>query len=115
MRQGGAFGVGNQKGPQVSLPLAPSTVGPHVTRVTEITSRLTAALADRYTIERRLGEGGMATVYLADVDLQPQGSDLRAPPVRPEVPRSASPNAVAAVIFFSSFSTALAVDTPRYG
>jgi len=40
-------------------------VGPHVTRVTEITSRLTAALADRYTIERRLGEGGMATVYLA--------------------------------------------------
>ena len=27
--------------------------------------RLTAALADRYTIERHLGEGGMATVYLA--------------------------------------------------
>ncbi|MEK6769740.1 MAG: protein kinase [Gemmatimonadota bacterium] len=27
--------------------------------------RLTAALADRYTIERELGQGGMATVYLA--------------------------------------------------
>lgn len=29
-------------------------------------SRLRAALADRYTIERELGAGGMATVYLAD-------------------------------------------------
>ncbi len=27
--------------------------------------RLTAALADRYAIERELGSGGMATVYLA--------------------------------------------------
>ena len=31
----------------------------------EITSRLSTALADRYQIERHLGEGGMATVYLA--------------------------------------------------
>src|SRR5881392_2847621 len=28
-------------------------------------ARLHAALADRYTIERELGRGGMATVYLA--------------------------------------------------
>jgi serine/threonine-protein kinase len=33
--------------------------------MTEITSRLSTALADRYKIERHLGEGGMATVYLA--------------------------------------------------
>ncbi len=33
--------------------------------MTEITSRLSTALADRYKIERHIGEGGMATVYLA--------------------------------------------------
>ncbi len=31
----------------------------------EVPSRLKEALADRYTIERELGAGGMATVYLA--------------------------------------------------
>ena len=32
--------------------------------MTELLDRLTAALADRYKIERHLGEGGMANVYL---------------------------------------------------
>ena len=33
--------------------------------MTDVLDRLTAALADRYTIEHELGAGGMATVYLA--------------------------------------------------
>jgi eukaryotic-like serine/threonine-protein kinase len=33
--------------------------------MTDVLGRLTAALADRYVIERELGAGGMATVYLA--------------------------------------------------
>jgi len=33
--------------------------------VVDLLTRLQAALADRYTIERELGRGGMATVYLA--------------------------------------------------
>jgi serine/threonine-protein kinase len=33
--------------------------------VSQALGRLTAALADRYRIERELGAGGMATVYLA--------------------------------------------------
>ncbi|MCG6954814.1 MAG: protein kinase [Gemmatimonadetes bacterium] len=34
--------------------------------MSDLPSRLTAALADRYRIERELGAGGMATVYLAE-------------------------------------------------
>ena len=34
--------------------------------MTDPVSRLNAALDGRYAIERELGEGGMATVYLAD-------------------------------------------------
>ena len=33
--------------------------------MTDLPSRLAAALADRYRLERELGAGGMATVYLA--------------------------------------------------
>jgi serine/threonine-protein kinase len=33
--------------------------------MSEITERLKTAIADRYVVERELGEGGMATVYLA--------------------------------------------------
>ncbi len=39
--------------------------------MTKITSRLSTALANRYRIERELGSGGMATVYLAE-DLKHQ-------------------------------------------
>jgi serine/threonine-protein kinase len=34
--------------------------------MSKLTERLKAALADRYRVERELGQGGMATVYLAD-------------------------------------------------
>ena len=33
--------------------------------MTELQDRLSAGLADRYTLRRELGRGGMATVYLA--------------------------------------------------
>ena len=33
--------------------------------MTAVHSRLTDALSERYLIERQLGQGGMATVYLA--------------------------------------------------
>ena len=34
--------------------------------MTEITARLSTALADRYAIQEELGAGGMATVYLVE-------------------------------------------------
>ena len=34
--------------------------------MTSTEARLSSALADRYRIERELGQGGMATVYLAE-------------------------------------------------
>ena len=56
---------------QASSPLAVASEGPYRSRALleqrplEDTPRLTAALAGRYAIERELGAGGMATVYLA--------------------------------------------------
>jgi len=38
----------------------------HNSVMSETVERMNAALADRYTIERELGAGGMATVYLAE-------------------------------------------------
>ncbi len=47
--------------------LANKTAIAHLRRMAEEQlDRLRAALADRYAIERELGSGGMATVYLAD-------------------------------------------------
>jgi serine/threonine-protein kinase len=34
--------------------------------MTDALDRLRATLADRYTIERELGSGGMAAIYLAE-------------------------------------------------
>ncbi len=46
--------------------LATVHASPYLSPMPEITARLSTALADRYRIERHLGEGGMATVYLAE-------------------------------------------------
>ncbi len=49
----------------------------------EVTEHLSTALADRYRIERRIGEGGMATVYLAE-DLK-HGRKVALKVLRPEL------------------------------
>ena len=51
--------------------------------VSETLARLTAALADRYRIEREVGAGGMATVYLAE-DLR-HGRQVALKVLRPEL------------------------------
>ena len=47
----------------LNIPTSPATE--KALRVPDPLSRLTTALADRYHIEREVGHGGMATVYLA--------------------------------------------------
>ncbi len=49
----------------------------------DVAVRLTSALADRYRIERELGQGGMATVYLAE-DLK-HGRKVAVKVLRPEL------------------------------
>ena len=51
--------------------------------LTDIQSRLTSALADRYSLEREVGAGGMATVYLAE-DLK-HGRKVALKVLRPEL------------------------------
>ncbi len=45
--------------------MAKSRYKRHLSPMPEITSQLSTALSDRYKIESHIGEGGMATVYLA--------------------------------------------------
>jgi serine/threonine-protein kinase len=52
--------------PRFHLRLAPPGGARQIGAMSEIPTKLTSALADRYRIERELGAGGMATVYLAD-------------------------------------------------
>lgn len=79
------------------LPLGILTLRPHLSRVTDLGS-LTAALANRYRIERELGAGGMATVYLAH-DCK-HGRDVAI-----KVLRAMSPNRSAANASFARSSS----------
>jgi hypothetical protein len=55
----------------------------------DLRSELAAALADRYTIERELGRGGMATVFLALLGEPEKALDQLEPLLK--VPYSLSP------------------------
>jgi hypothetical protein len=63
-------------------------VSPPGTLVTEIHSALAEALRERYVIERQIGRGGMATVYLArdlkhDRQARPASRSVRLSPPPP--------------------------------
>ena len=62
--------------------------------MTEIIERFKAALSDRYAIERELGAGGMATVYLAhaypSAEALARRRRLKAPAARLERPHPVS-------------------------
>ena len=57
--------------------------------MSEMPDRLSAALADRYRLERELGQGGMATVYLAQ-DLK-HGRQVAVKVLRPELAATLGP------------------------
>ena len=57
--------------------------------MTDASRRLSAALAGRYRIERELGAGGMATVYIAE-DLKPHRR-VALKVLRPELARAVGP------------------------
>jgi len=59
--------------------------------MTDPLPRLTAALSAHYRLERELGAGGMATVYLAH-DLK-HDRKVAVKVLRPELARSSAPNA----------------------
>ena len=53
--------------------MSPAASSPYLPLVDDILKRLQASLGDRYAVEREVGRGGMATVYLA-TDLKHQRS-----------------------------------------
>ena len=68
--------------------------------------RLNAALSGRYTIQRKLGEGGMATVYLAE-DLK-HGRKVALKVLKPELAA-----AVGAERFLAEIKTTASLQHPH--
>src|SRR5207245_10876481 len=66
----------------IPVPMMDAASAPR-SRMAEILARLKAALADRYAIDRELGHGGTATVYLAQ-DLK-HGRSVAIKVLRPEL------------------------------
>src|SRR3989440_387937 len=66
----------------IPVPMMDAASAPR-SRMLEILARLKAALADRYAIDRELGHGGTATVYLAQ-DLK-HGRSVAVKVLRPEL------------------------------
>ena len=70
-----------------------------------IDTRLSAALADRYRIERELGAGGMATVYLCD-DLEHY--------LRPMIVRTTNPRVSLADLYGEETANRMRLTPQRY-
>src|SRR3989442_251385 len=79
--------------------------------MTAAADRLTVALSGRYRIERELGTGGMATVYLAQ-DLKPENILLQNG--RPMVADFGIALAVSAAAGGRMTETGLSLGTPHY-